>query len=119
MNRLKNDNYLVVEFDHNIGICIYYLPINRCFSDDFIYLVCTGFLFFWGMAFLIITTLIAIAKKETDNGSNDDNSNINIFQSFAVIWDILKIPHMKILVIAVLTATVRFLFNIVGLYNIV
>lgn len=70
------------------------------------------------MAFLLITTLIAMAKKETDNKPDDENFHINVFQSFTIIWDILKIPHMKILVMAVLTAAVSFFrFNTVLLYN--
>lgn len=54
------------------------------------------------------THLLAMAKKETNNEPDDENAHINVFQSFTVIWDILKIPHMKILVMAVLTAAVSF-----------
>ncbi|VVC28221.1 Major facilitator superfamily domain,Acetyl-coenzyme A transporter 1 [Cinara cedri] len=65
-----------------------------------------SFSFFWGMAFFLITTLIVIVKRETDNKSDEENDHTNVFRSFARIWDILKIPRMKILVMAVLTTAV-------------
>jgi len=60
----------------------------------------------WGTLFTVITTLIAIFKNEKDNRLEDNHIKLNTFQSYKLLWDILNLPSVKILAIALLTAMV-------------
>jgi len=60
-----------------------------------------------GILFILITTLIAIFKKEKDNRLEDDHVKLNIVQNYSLLWDILKLPGIQILALALLTAMVK------------
>ncbi|KAE9538631.1 hypothetical protein AGLY_005730 [Aphis glycines] len=62
----------------------------------------------WGILFILITTLIAIFKKEKDNRLEDDHVKLNIIQTYSLLWDILKLPSIQLLAIALLTAKIGF-----------
>lgn len=66
----------------------------------------TGLFFIWGIIFIFITILIAILKKEKDSRLEDEHVELNIFQNYTLLWGILKLPSVKILAIALLTAKV-------------
>ncbi|KAL5240883.1 hypothetical protein ACI65C_008293 [Semiaphis heraclei] len=66
--------------------------------------------FSWGIFFMAITTLIAIFKNEKDNRLEDDHIKLNTFQSYKLLWDILNLPSIKILAIALVTMMVRSFF---------
>jgi len=51
--------------------------------------------------------LIAIFKKEKDNRLEDDHVKLNILQNYSLLWDILKLPSIQLLAIALLTAKVN------------
>lgn len=55
---------------------------------------------------MAITTLIAIFKNEKDNRLEDDHIKLNTFQSYKLLWDILNLPSIKILAIALVTMMV-------------
>lgn len=55
---------------------------------------------------MIITTLIALFKKEKDNRLEDNHVKLNILQNYSLLWDILKIPSIRVLAIALLTSKV-------------
>lgn len=57
--------------------------------------------------FVFITTLIAIFKKENGHRLEDDHVKLNIFQNYKMIWDILKLPSVRILAIALVTVKVN------------
>ncbi|KAL4097897.1 hypothetical protein QTP88_022597 [Uroleucon formosanum] len=61
-----------------------------------------------GVLFILITTLIAIFKKEKDNRSEVDHLKINIIQNYSLILDILKLPGIKLLTLTLLTAKIGF-----------
>jgi len=67
----------------------------------------TGLFYVWGILFTLITTLIAIFKKEKDNRLEDDHVKLNIVQNYSLLWDILKLPNIQLLAIALLTASVN------------
>ncbi|XP_060866110.1 acetyl-coenzyme A transporter 1-like isoform X2 [Metopolophium dirhodum] len=62
----------------------------------------------WGTLFTVITTLIAIFKNEKDNRLEDNHIKLNTFQSYKLLWDILNLPSVKILAIALLTMMIGF-----------
>lgn len=70
-------------------------------------LFCTGLFYIWGISFMLITTLIAFFKKEKDNRLEDNHVKLNIFQNYSLLWDILKIPSIRVLAIALLTSKVN------------
>lgn len=51
--------------------------------------------------------MIAIFKKEKDNRLEDDHVKLNILQNYSLLWDILKLPSIQLLAIALLTAKVN------------
>ncbi|XP_060877593.1 acetyl-coenzyme A transporter 1-like isoform X2 [Metopolophium dirhodum] len=62
----------------------------------------------WGILFILLTTLIAIFKKEKDTRIEDDHVKLNIVQNYSLLWDILKLPSIQLLVIAMLTSKIGF-----------
>ncbi|XP_023290092.1 acetyl-coenzyme A transporter 1 isoform X2 [Orussus abietinus] len=68
-----------------------------------------GFLHFWGWIFIITTTLVAILKsekiKKKDEYRDLDNG---VKHAYKVLWDIIKLPNIKIAILVFLTAKVGF-----------
>ncbi|CAH1724877.1 unnamed protein product, partial [Aphis gossypii] len=62
----------------------------------------------WGISYMAITALIAIFKNEKDYLIENNETKLTIFQNYTVLWDIIKLPSMKILVIALLTSMIGF-----------
>ncbi|XP_022165996.1 acetyl-coenzyme A transporter 1-like [Myzus persicae] len=62
----------------------------------------------WGILFLLITTLVAIFKKEKDNRLEDNHVKLNIVQNYSLIWGILKLPGIQLLALTMLTAKIGF-----------
>lgn len=67
----------------------------------------TGFLLLWGIMFAFTTTMIGIFKKEKNAELEDADIKINICQTYKILWDITKIKHMKLLMVAVVTSLVN------------
>ncbi|XP_060878679.1 acetyl-coenzyme A transporter 1-like [Metopolophium dirhodum] len=67
-----------------------------------------SFFYVLGILFILITTLIAVFKKEKDNRLEDDYVKLNIVQNYSLLWDILKLPSIQLLVIAMLTSKIGF-----------
>lgn len=51
--------------------------------------------------------MIAIFKKEKDNTLEDGYVKLNISKTYSLLWDIMKLPSIRILAIALLTARVN------------
>jgi len=60
----------------------------------------------WAILCMAITVLIAIFKNEKDYLIEDNETKLTIFQNYTVLWDIIKLPSMKVLAIALLTLMV-------------
>lgn len=72
----------------------------------------TGLLYGMGALFGLVTTLVAIFKKEKDYSSEDDNLRLNIFQTYTLMWHILKLSSVRLLVTVLLTMKVNIIkFN--------
>lgn len=79
---------------------------NVIFKLEFHVFNFVGFLCVSGVVVVLVTILLAIFKKEKDNRLEDGYVKINVFQNYKLLWDILKLPHIQILAIALLTARV-------------
>lgn len=66
-----------------------------------------GFLYFWGYTFMIATTLVAIFKHEKDDSAQQKNHDLNLYQTYRLLIDIMKLPCVKHLSIVLLTAKVN------------
>ncbi|XP_055379305.1 acetyl-coenzyme A transporter 1 [Condylostylus longicornis] len=69
------------------------------------------FLWFWGICFFVITSLIALLKKESPENHNTQNMEkheFNIWESYQNLIKILKLKPIQILIIILLTVKVTF-----------
>lgn len=65
-------------------------------------------LYVCGLIFICVTTLIAIFKKENDCRLELEHVKLNVTQNYSLLCDILKLPSIRILAVALLTAKVGF-----------
>jgi len=58
---------------------------------------------------LLVTTIIAIFKKENHGmtKSGYDHVNLNVVQTYSLVFKILKLPNIRILAIALFTSKVN------------
>lgn len=56
---------------------------------------------------MIATTLVAIFKHEKNESSQQDSHDLNIYQTYRLLGDIMKLPSVKTLSIVLLTAKVK------------
>ncbi|XP_076180592.1 acetyl-coenzyme A transporter 1 isoform X2 [Ptiloglossa arizonensis] len=68
-----------------------------------------GFLYFWGWIFIITTTLVTLFKHE-DSGKvhRSEELNTDIKHAYKLLWNIVKLPSIKIIIIFLLTAKIGF-----------
>uniref|UniRef100_T1GUA9 Major facilitator superfamily associated domain-containing protein n=1 Tax=Megaselia scalaris TaxID=36166 RepID=T1GUA9_MEGSC len=72
------------------------------------------FLWMWGIIFLVTTTLVALFKKETEEKASEDNSrftdhpDLDIHESYKVLFNIIKMKPILILSAILLTVKVTF-----------
>ncbi|KAE9541116.1 hypothetical protein AGLY_004361 [Aphis glycines] len=67
-----------------------------------------GFLYFWSITIILITTLSGIFKREKDNRLEEGHVKINVLQSYQLLWKIFKLPNVRVLAIALLTMKIGF-----------
>lgn len=66
-----------------------------------------GLLFAWGVTFLLVSTLIGAFKTEKDDALEGNYVQLNVVQNYKLLWDILKLPSIRVLLIALLTMRVN------------
>ncbi|KAH8260647.1 hypothetical protein KR038_011010 [Drosophila bunnanda] len=72
------------------------------------------FLWFWGIIFVVATTLVAIFKKENDiedahmDARYTEEHELNIHQSYKILWDMVRKRPVQILAVILLTVKVTF-----------
>lgn len=74
-----------------------------------------GFLFFWGLVFLVTTSLVALLKRETaergeqiGDSSADVEQQLNIRDSYLLLFKIIRMPPIRLLCAVLLTVKVTF-----------
>lgn len=66
-------------------------------------------MFFWGITYIISTTLVAIFKKDNSLSivENEKDLDLNIRQSYILLWEILKLKPVQKFAVILLTVKVR------------
>lgn len=80
---------------------------------------------FFGIVFLISTTLVMIFKKEVDNSQSETKKqsksledNLSVKQTYGLMWQILWLAPIKSMILILLTVKVTFiLFDFTKIYN--
>ena len=77
----------------------------------------SGFLYFWGLLFLVSTTLVWLLKKEKkplDHSENEVEENLSIPETYKLLLKIFRLPAIQWTVVVLLTCRVTLLqFEIV------
>lgn len=68
------------------------------------------FLWFWGLVFLVTTTLVLIFKKEKQVEHEDED--LDVFETYFVLSKIIKLPAVIQFVIVLLTVRVSVIFHV-------
>ncbi|KAG8225743.1 hypothetical protein J437_LFUL011999 [Ladona fulva] len=72
----------------------------------------SSFLYFWGIVFLVTTTLVGLAKKESIPRDTSDETiamqNLGIRQTYRLLWDIICLPTIKTAILILLTCKVGY-----------
>lgn len=62
----------------------------------------------WAIIILMVTIFIGLFKNEKHK-IEDGNEKISVFQNYKLLWDILKLPRIRVLVVALLTIKMGFI----------
>ncbi|KAE9540687.1 hypothetical protein AGLY_003932 [Aphis glycines] len=65
-------------------------------------------LYCWGIIFILITTLVGILKKEKNISFEDGQEKINVAHNYLLLWDILKLPNVRILALIFITSKIGY-----------
>lgn len=71
----------------------------------------SDFLFFWGMVFLVSTTLVAIIKKENEHGKGKRKvreETQGVMDTYKLLFSIIKMPTVFTFCVLLLTAKIGF-----------
>lgn len=70
----------------------------------------SGFLWFWGITFLITTTLVAVFKREKAETAEhlEENPDYGIAESYSILWKIVRMKPVMLLAAVLLTVKVSF-----------
>ena len=67
-----------------------------------------GFLYFWGIVFLVTTTLVWLLKHEVDAEADEDyDPDQGIVDTYKLLWKIINLRAVKSLIGILLTVKVR------------
>lgn len=67
-----------------------------------------GFLYFWGIVFLVTTTLVAVLKHERNESSGAGDEDLGIWQTYNMALRIFKLPSIRTFCIFLLTCKIGF-----------
>ncbi|CAF3787285.1 unnamed protein product, partial [Rotaria magnacalcarata] len=67
-----------------------------------------GFLTFWGITFLISTTLVALLKHETDESYDPNEPHFNLSETYKVLLKALCLPSVRSMALILLTVRIGF-----------
>ncbi|CAF4521016.1 unnamed protein product, partial [Didymodactylos carnosus] len=67
-----------------------------------------GFLFFWGCIFIVSTTFVALIKQERDDDTDLNEPHFGIFETYKILFKILKLPCVREMALILLTVKIGF-----------
>jgi len=70
------------------------------------FFICLGFFNIWAIIILLLTLFIGLFKKEKYT-KEDGHEKISVFQNYKLLWEILKLPRIRVLALALLTIKVN------------
>lgn len=66
-----------------------------------------GFLYFWGIVFLVTTTLVALLKHE--NSKKGTNTlELDVKETYKLLWNIVQLPSVRTTALVLLTSKIGF-----------
>jgi MFS transporter, PAT family, solute carrier family 33 (acetyl-CoA transportor), member 1 len=70
----------------------------------------SGFLWFWGIVFLVTTTLVAFLKRENEETKEqqEDQPEFGVVESYSLLWKIIRMKPVMLLALILLTVKVSF-----------
>jgi MFS transporter, PAT family, solute carrier family 33 (acetyl-CoA transportor), member 1 len=70
----------------------------------------SGFLWFWGITFLVTTTLVALLKKEKSQSHEqlEEHPDLGISETYSMLWKIITLKPVMLLATILLTVKVSF-----------
>ncbi|KAF4525583.1 hypothetical protein B566_EDAN010442 [Ephemera danica] len=72
------------------------------------FITLSGFLWFWGLVFLVTTTLVALLKAEGPASKGGEEPDLDLWQSYVMLWDIIKLPSILKTMAVLLTCKIGF-----------
>lgn len=69
-------------------------------------MIVLGFFYFWGVIYIIFTTLVAIFKSEKYYVPDPTDVNLNIVKTYKLLFSMIQLPNIRILAIILLTIKV-------------
>jgi len=67
-----------------------------------------GFLYFWGILFMVVTTFVGLLKHEQRENFNQNG----VYVAYKQLWGITKLPAIRMYILGVLTMKVTYAFVI-------
>ncbi|CAG9860451.1 unnamed protein product [Phyllotreta striolata] len=99
-------SYVVFMALESSTFCNQYL---RSIPQDEGIITLSGFLYFWGLVFLVTTTIVGLLKKEVEpQGQEGFEPERDIKSAYLSLKDILKLPPIQTLVLILLTCKIGF-----------
>ena len=94
-------NLMYVELTDMFLPCCKHVPVQRWLQ---FWLCClsAGFLYFWGIVFLLLTTLIMVFKKEYSS----TEPSLGVVQTYHLLWNITRLPSIRMTALILLTSKV-------------
>ncbi|XP_054160405.1 acetyl-coenzyme A transporter 1-like [Oppia nitens] len=68
----------------------------------------SGFFFFWGIVFMISTSLLMIFKREKTNRLSGDEPDMGVLQTYSMLIRIFNLPSIRLFALILLTTKVGF-----------
>jgi PAT family acetyl-CoA transporter-like MFS transporter 1 len=68
----------------------------------------SGFFYFWGIVFLITTTLIMIFKHEVTNRLPEDVPEMGVLKTYSMLYRIFHLPSVRLFALVLLTCKIGF-----------
>jgi PAT family acetyl-CoA transporter-like MFS transporter 1 len=67
-----------------------------------------GFFFFWGIVFLVTTTLVMIFKHEVTNRLPEDSPEMGVMKTYSMLYRIFHLPSVRLFALILLTCKLGF-----------
>jgi PAT family acetyl-CoA transporter-like MFS transporter 1 len=68
----------------------------------------SGFFYFWGIVFLVTTTLIMIFKHEVTNRLPEDVPEMGVLKTYSMLYRIFHLPSVRLFALVLLTCKIGF-----------